>query len=399
MKKIHILENALRYILEEGRNAEKAKQKTIAVMKNYLSQNGVQGEQLETMAMEYEHSLKEWLFHANMPDSIIRLEPIMANVAMQLGFTPKDRDTEELYRLKDITNYIIANYKNEDFPIALNKLTIDNTSFDSLNELFGSAMDASKGSWKPSNDGKPKPHYTVKRLDTFEEAHKYHPYTQDICYLKNESTWNDYTVHGKNSVYVLLRDGWEDIPAEHGKNTPYDDYGESMVFVIIRPDGKVAYSNTRWNHNTNGKGPIDVDQSFTENMDKISDMLQTDYRNVLKASDMCHDLTQKAEQLLQKGWKYDINKLFDKVRDLGENRQSISLGYWMNIIDMQNKLLSPNQWFNFIGEFSEGFARVADGEHQQRWSFINTKGQQIGGWYTYVDNFEDGHAMVTSTEG
>ena len=282
VKKIHLLENALRYLLDEGRNAEKAKQKTIAVMKNYLSQNGVQGEQLETMAAEYESSFKEWLFHANMPDSIIRLEPIMANVAMQLGFTPKNKDTRELYRLQDITNYIIASYQNTDFPIALNKLTLDNTSFDSLNELFGSAIDKSKGSWKPSNDGKPKPHYTVKRLDTFEEAHKYHPYTQNICYLGDEETWNDYTEDGKNAVYVLLRDGWKNIPAKYGEDTPYDDYGESMVFVIIRPDSKVAYSNTRWNHETEGKGPRDVDQSFTENMKKVSDMLQTDYRNVLK---------------------------------------------------------------------------------------------------------------------
>ena len=136
MKKIHILENALRYLIDEGRNAEKAKQKTIAVMKNYLSQNGIQGEQLEAMAAEYEHSLKEWLFHANIPDSVIRLEPIMANVAMQLGFTPKDKDTEELSRLRNITWYILENYRNEGFPIALNKLTLDNTSFDRLNELF-----------------------------------------------------------------------------------------------------------------------------------------------------------------------------------------------------------------------------------------------------------------------
>ena len=282
MKRIHILESTLRYLLEEGRNAEKAKQKTIAVMKNYLSQNGIQGEQLESMAMEYEHSFKEWLFHANMPDSIIRLEPIMANVAMQLGFTPKKKDTEELYRLKDITNYIIENYDKEGFPIALNKLTLKNTNWNKLNDLFGNAVDTIANSANSNIKKKSKYHYTVKRLNTFDEASKYYPYTQNICYLKSEETWNDYTYDGKNAVYVLLRNGWKNTPAEHGKNTPYDDYGESMVFVIIRPDGKVAYTNTRWNHDTNNCGPRDVDQSFSDKMGEISDMLHTDYRNVLK---------------------------------------------------------------------------------------------------------------------
>ena len=403
MKKIHILESTLRYLLDEGRNAEKAKQKTIAVMKNYLSQNGVQGEQLETMAAEYEHSLKEWLFHANMPDSIIRLEPIMANVAMQLGFTPKDRDTEELYRLKDITNYIIANYKNTDFPIALNKLTLDNTSFDSLNELFGSAIDSSKGSWKSSNDDKPKPHYTVKRLDTFEEANEYYPYTQDICYLRGEETWNDYTSNGKNAVYVLLRDGWEDIPAEHGEDTPYDDYGESMVFVIIRPDSKVAYTNTRWNHNTNGQGPIDVDQSFTEDMDKISDMLQTDYRNVLKPY--------TDEELLGRGviklsvlrrWiseGKDILQICKNVEELSTNLFKIDLDEDNFILynSQINKLIPSDDIIFLYMIYHIKYVIVQ--QENGKWAFINKQGQQIGDWYRNVWPFDEGLTCVQRDDG
>ena len=433
MKRIHILENALRYLLDEGRNAEKAKQKTIAVMKNYLSQNGVQGGQLESMAMEYESSFKEWLFHANMPDSIIRLEPIMANVAMQLGFTPQNRSTRELYRLKDITNYIIANYNKEDFPIVLNKLTLDNTTFERLNELFGSAIDTSKGVWKPSNDGKPKPHYTVKRLDTFEEAHKYHRYTQDICYLGGENTWINYTDGGRNAVYVLLRDGWQDIPAEHGENTPYDDYGKSMVFVIIRPDGDVAYTNTRWNHNTNGNGPIDVDQSFTDNMNNVSDMLQTDYRNVLKPYSE-EDLEKKGamtisilRRLLSQGENILAHcKHIENIGDLYKiyisnnsfvifspslNKLIPSDGveltgmyqYQEDFIIIQNKdykrsFLNKNGqqiggWYSQVRDFYEGFAAVK--QHNGSWTFINTEGQQICEWYANVKDFHDGLAIVS----
>lgn len=431
MKKIHILENALRCLLDEGRNAEKAKQKTIAVMKSYLSQNGIQDRQLESMAMEYENSFKDWLFHANMPDSIIRLEPIMANVAMQLGFTPQNRSTEELYRLKDITNYIIVNYNKEDFPIALNKLTLDNTTFERLNEVFGNAIDASKGAWKPSNDSKPKPHYTVKRLDTFEEAHKYYPYTQDICYLGGENTWINYTDGGRNAVYVLLRDGWQNVPAEHGENTPYDDYGKSMVFVIVRPDGDIAYTNTRWNHNTNGNGPIDVDQSFTDNMNDVSDMLQTDYRNILKPYtdeelivkglitipmlrqwiaegkdilQMC-----KNEQLSDKLYKcyidrsqfiiynnetYEITPAKgDGLRYVNDFRDNIAVIMNNNdecsFINTNGKQICG--WYENVKSFSEGFAAV---EEDEQWSFINMKGQRICGWYYYVISFRYGFAAV-----
>ena len=403
VKKIHLLENALRYLLDEGRNAEKAKQKTIAVMKNYLSQNGVQGEQLETMAAEYESSFKEWLFHANMPDSIIRLEPIMANVAMQLGFTPKNKDTRELYRLQDITNYIIASYQNTDFPIALNKLTLDNTSFDSLNELFGSAIDKSKGSWKPSNDDKPKPHYTVKRLDTFEEAHKYHPYTQDICYLKTEKTWDSYTSNGKNAVYVLLRDGWENIPAEHGKNTPYDDYGESMVFVIIRQDSKVAYTNTRWNHNTDGKGPRNVDQSFTENMKKISSMLQTDYWNVLKpyTDEELRDKGILTLSMLQK-WLAegkDILNLCKKTVNINGTLYKCYLNkkkFVLYNIDTDEIKPEKNVELEWMGVFYSNIARIQ--QNGDLCSFINSDGDQIGDWYAFTTEFHNGFAYVKNDE-
>ena len=400
MKRIHILESTLRYLLDEGRNAEKAKQKTIAVMKNYLSQNGVQGEQLEAMAMEYENSLKEWLFHANMPDSIIRLEPIMANVAMQLGFTPKDRDTEELYRLKDITNYIIANYQKDDFPIALNKLTLDNTSFDSLNELFGSAMDKSKGSWKPSDNDNPKPHYTVKRLDTFEEAHKYCRYTsslQPICYLQGIKDWNNYTSNGKNAVYVLLRDGWKSVPEIHGVNTPYDDYGVSMIFVIIRPNGEIAYTNTRWNHDTLGNGPIDIDQSFTDT--QITDILQMNYKSMLKPY--------TEEELINNGF-ISLSKLRKWVAD-GENIEKLCrlvlpitnklyrclLGQDNFIIyNTETKEIIPYGDLTLIAnsDFFKGYAKIQ--REDGKWSFINTDGKQIGDWYKSVSNFENGYACV-----
>ena len=398
MKKIHILENALRYLLDEGRNAEKAKQKTIAVMKGYLSQNGVQGRQLESMAMEYENSFKEWLFHANMPDSIIRLEPIMANVAIQLGFTPTNKDTRELYRLKSIANYIIANYQKEGFPIALNKLTLNNTSFESLNELFGNAIDSQRAADKAASKSYGQdmnPNYSVVRLNTFEEANEYYPYTQDICYLGCEETWDNYTNDDMYTVYVILRNDWEDVPEEHGKNTPYDNYGLSMIFVIVNLDGDIAYSNTRWNHDTNGLGPRDVDQSFTKSM--ISKLLHVDFDSVFVSKynkellqKKFASLTHKAQFICRQCKRIHTSFLsrFEAYDGLNSSYIAVYLdGFW-NIVDNDGNIMFPNEWFFSVRRLAQDVIYICN--VRDKVNLLNNECKFINGgkeWYNNAEEF------------
>ena len=49
-------------------------------------------------------------------------------------------------------------------------------------------------------------------------------------------------------------------------------------------------------------------------------------------------------------------------------------------------------WYNYIEDFYNGFARVR--REDGKWSFINTKGQQIGGWHKRVTYFQYGVARV-----
>ena len=53
---------------------------------------------------------------------------------------------------------------------------------------------------------------------------------------------------GKNTIYFCIGENAENIPAIRGDNFPLDDYGLSMLCVILYPNGKIHSITTRWNH-------------------------------------------------------------------------------------------------------------------------------------------------------
>lgn len=408
MKKIHILENILKKIICEGRNAERAKQKTINVIKGYLQRQGIQGDELDAIATEYERDIKEWLFHANIPDAIIRLEPIMANIAMQIGFASKSPKTDKLSRLKDITSYIIDNYRNEHFPITLNNLSLDNTSFEYLNELFGNIIDSIRNedeeySNKYTNAQSINNAYSVKRLDNFREAQYYGKYTCSkcpLCYTFLEDAWNHYTNNGHNTVYVILHKNWKTEKEEHGLNTPYDSYGLSMIFLIIDLDGNIVYSNTRWNHDTDGNGPSDIDRSFTKS--QISDLLHVNFNEVfvplvnLKQEKLYKRMTKQANKRLnilrqQGGNIYD---LFNEVYMSSNGMIIIKLNDYYNILDNNYNIISPNMWYASIVNQSGDLIKVM--RHDGKWNFLDENGEILYKpmWFDICNPMRDGYSIV-----
>ena len=60
---------------------------------------------------------------------------------------------------------------------------------------------------------------------------------------------------GGGKVYVLERDGYRDIKPIEGENCPLDEYGLSLICVIVGPDGMPDNITTRWNHNNGGENP------------------------------------------------------------------------------------------------------------------------------------------------
>ena len=405
-----IVNRVMVQILNEGRNEIKAKENTLKVIRRFFNNaswldNEYVDPQTPNANPEHlsvieiiEKRLKGTYFHANIPDSVIRLEPIVMNIALGLGFEQNNPDAQKLERLRSIVSYINnAVRKKLELPIALNKLDLENTTFDTLNELFGSIIDEYENSEEYTINGRdytdgPNNNYTIEADVSFELAHEVGEYScpdSKLCYTQSKDTWDQYTRNGAYSVYILLRDGWESEPCVHGENTPYDDYGLSMIFVIIDNEGRLMYSNTRWNHNTNGQGPSNVDQSFTRL--QLSELLNMNYFEVFKPSNKFAEAVETAIQRVRNG--EDLRDIFDWVRDTNDGYAKVELMGKYNLIDPNGKLLTPDQWYDVVGGFHDGYAEVMVGN---QYNFLGTNGKILtpDQWYDWVGNFKDGYARV-----
>lgn len=93
--------------------------------------------------------------------------------------------------------------------------------------------------------------YRVIRVDSFEEAAKFHDMFADSnrwCIVADRTYWNRYTKRGRYTAYFLMAPDAESIPMEPGEDCPTDRYGKSLVGIMIGPDGGVEFCCVRWNH-------------------------------------------------------------------------------------------------------------------------------------------------------
>ena len=358
--KQHLVEEVMKRVyclLNEGRNAEKAKEKTLEVIRNFFGKNTTwfDNEFVDATAnpnhlsvIDYiENKLRELCFHANISDSVIRLELIIMRIALSLGFEQENQDSAKLNRLFRIVNYITKCVK-EKLPLPkplkqLNELTLENTTYDRLNELFGTVLDkqdaeeAERINNADYSEGINTDYDILSDID-YETAKDYGDYScsnSKLCYTQSKSTWNQYTNGGSNAVYLLLRKGWKNIPEEHGANTPYDDYGLSMIFVFVDEKGNIAYSNTRWNHQTDGQGQKNVDQSFTK--EQLSQLLNAKFESIFNHLHTFAEKVAKAKQQLQNG--ADPEDVFDYVYDFYDGFAKVELGSKYNYIDRNGNFL------------------------------------------------------------
>ena len=396
-------------LINEGRNADKAKRRTLAVISQFITNAKEQNRKLTfvdatghpTTQIDIEaieNQLRQTCFHANIPDSVIRLEPIIMNIALQLGFEQQNQDRTKLNRLFRIVEYIKTCVdKQLPLPVRLNELTLEDTTYEYLNKVFGKVLDKqdAEEAKRIQNAGYSdniNPDYEILSDINYDTANAYGNYscsTSKLCYTQDESTWRAYTNGGSNTVYLLLRKDWKQVPEKHGDDTPYDDYGLSMIFVFVDEDGNIAYSNTRWNHETNKQGPSNVDQSFTK--ESLSKLLNVNFDSVFKPLHSFSDVLVTAKQQLQNG--ADPSDVFDRVCRFYDGFARVRLGDKWNFINTDGNLLSDDLWFDSTGDFKNGFARVRLGD---KWNFINTDGNLLSDdlWFDNAGDFHNGFARV-----
>ena len=84
---------------------------------------------------------------------------------------------------------------------------------------------------------------------------------------------------------------------------------------------------------------------------------------------------------------------YDFVGNLYNGYAKVRFNDKWNFIDIQGKLVSPNQWFDSVGIFTNGYAWV---RLNDKWNYIDTRGKLLSPnlWFNAADDFYDGSALV-----
>ena len=98
---------------------------------------------------------------------------------------------------------------------------------------------------------------TTKMFEPTRESYEYLvsllPYA-DWCILgdRHPGMYGQYTSNG-GVFYVCEKEGFKDIPRQPGENCPLDEYGLSLICVLVGEDGWPENITTRWNHDFGGE--------------------------------------------------------------------------------------------------------------------------------------------------
>ena len=227
--------------------------------------------------------------------------------------------------------------------------------------------------------------YEIVKIDSFSDAKKYYKYTNPSsrwCLTHMEDQYNSYTCDGINQIYFCLKNGFEDIKPIVGENAPLDDYGLSMLSIIVNENGELAYCTCRWNHANGGNDSV---------MDavEISKVVNVDFYEVFKPNTKWKDMLDNVKSRLANG--ESLENVFDSVSYFEDGCAIVELNKKYNLINKNGEFLA-DKWFDYIDDFEDGCARV---ELNKRYNLINKNGEYLlDKWFDYIDVFYDGYARV-----
>ena len=339
----------------------------------------------QTVIEYLEHNVRNTFFHDGTTS--IKFEPGAARIAYgELGMQLHE-DTRKLTLLNKILKEISIAHETE-YDSNLNGMT-----FDELKERFGASIHKADSETEKRLKAKTygKSDYIIEWIPDFKTAQQYRQYTdygnpnECWCLTRDETMWDNYTgQHNENKVYFCHVPNFESVPRETGPNTPLDTYGLSLISVIVMPDKHLRAVTCRWNHIHGGSDGV-MDQ------EQLSDLLGG------YVFDICPPYSR--EEVIKRGYIYldEVQQMLDEGVDLNkyiDDKGRITINDKVNIL-RGRKLLS-DQWFDYIGEFENGFAMV---NLNEKCNFINTEGHILSDqWFDGAYNFEEGLAEVRLNE-
>ena len=346
---IHLNEHRFgRFFLTESANSKRAHKQTREIIARYLNRSVD-----DPMVIESEKAFEKEMFGEGLrTDWFITLEPCAAKWVYLQNTNP--------IVMKRILSYIAT--KAASVPDR-NAFIQQVRNIDESNDLWLFIEKCKKEDRVLAKNNKvEKPvlnqNYNVLGPLTFEQSGKYGNKSGGglsckICYTQGESTWNNYSNGGKNKLFILLRKDWETVEPKHdgseannGLGEPYnrlngyDNYGLSMVFVWITPQGEISVSNTRWNHGGNFISP-NVDQAFKPHT--IEKLMGGTFKDVFN-TDSVYEKLDAVEEKIKNG----EHELADIVDDYKVIRSYPYYTYLVKVYEKYNLLEGINHKANLV---------------------------------------------------
>ena len=224
--------------------------------------------------------------------------------------------------------------------------------------------------------------YDIVRIDSFDDARLYANYT-DWCLTYREDMFNKYTMDGFNQIYFCLRHGFENVPREAGDDAPLDEYGLSMISVIVNGSGELAHSTCRWNHEEGGSDSV---MSAKE----ISQVVGVNFYNTFKPNGKWEAILSGVSERLSNGESFD--EVFDECRDA-----KIDGLFIVRLLNKYTYLKSDgtyltNDWFDCCYGFIDGFGIVGK---NGKYTYLKADGDYLRNeWFNWCGNFHEGITVV-----
>lgn len=272
-----------------------------------MTKNGepvlVMGGAKQTVNQFCERMLADALFHNNADR---RFEPGAARIAIsECKWNPlldenPNLDATKLGMLKTILNYITENHNDR----AVISNDLNGKSYQELYNDFGEAVeqtiDAKNAELNNLKFSKPAHEYKIVRIHNYAESKKYYNYTNPKsrwCLTYSIENYNGYTNYGRNTMYFCLRDDINTVEYKIGKNCPLDEYGKSMLCVIVNPKGELSTFTTRWNHKDANENEVAADKGVGDKR-TISELIGANFNNVFIPDQTQDKLAEKRKKEL-----------------------------------------------------------------------------------------------------
>ena len=347
---LQMIDEEIEMLISESTNSKKAHNRTRTLIANKLGLD-VNDNRVIKLESDFERA---YFGEGMRTDWFIVLEPLFCSFALELGYGVNNNVNDG--RLKELKDYVFRKASlSENKGEYINYIKNNITTYEQFEDFVDKQIEEDE---KEENDRLNKQkfsrnnEYSIIGPVDYDTAHKYGNYSNPngkLCYTQSEDTWNNYTKKGLNACYILLKNGWEGIKAVHDdRNSGYDTYGLSMIFVFVDEKGKLAYCNTRWNHDANYALGCSVDHAMTPT--QISNLIGANFNEVFLPKRTIKYSAKKITDLLNSGKKpEDIFEKIIKTSREYDGYPIFEVTYLgkENLL-VNNRIVSPNLWFNSI---------------------------------------------------